>query len=426
MTKPKLSRIQLKDILINYFDVLMLLYMNNKEMLHFSSNIYKISNTKMKKLALSAALSLLIGSILISSSNGLTIIAYAQQPQPCIIPPAGMVSWWPGDGNANDIQGISTGIVNGNVSFVPGKVDQAFNFTGRGHIATLNSLPATNGSGTIDAWISVPSNPTSYQHVAGILNLLRLTVTNFGEIYGLATVNTSSGPLTLSTPTIFPVGTGYHHIAFVYDSDLGRGSIYLDGTVAGLSAPVPPGTRLVLSGQGGLTIGDIYAGGEAFVGSVDEVEIFNLALSQSQIRAIFDSDNIGKCKPPANQPPDCSLTYPSTSELWPPNHAMKNIFIRGVIDPEGDPITIRIISIFQDEPTKLNPGDQSPDGAGIGTSTAQVRAERLGVGDGRIYAIEFAADDGKGEMCNGQVEVSVPINQGQPAYDGAIFDSTQP
>ncbi|HZC49228.1 MAG TPA: hypothetical protein VE244_09225, partial [Nitrososphaeraceae archaeon] len=99
---------------------------------------------------------------------------------------------------------------------------------------------------------------------------------------------------------------------------------------------------------------------------------------------------------------------------------------RGVIDPEGDPITIRIISIFQDEPTKLNPGDPSPDGTGIGTSIAQVRAERLGAGDGRIYTIEFAADDGKGEMCNGQIEVSVPISQGQPAYDGAIFDSTQP
>src|SRR5919107_1634480 len=157
--------------------------MNNKEMLLFFSNIYKLSTTGMKKLILSPALSLLIGSILISSSNGLTTIAYAQ-PQPCIIPPAGMVSWWSGDGNANDIQGTSTGIVNGNVSFVPGKVDQAFNFTGRGHIATsLNSLPETNGSGTIDAWISVPTIPMfEFQHVAGIENLLTLAVNHFGEL----------------------------------------------------------------------------------------------------------------------------------------------------------------------------------------------------------------------------------------------------
>jgi hypothetical protein len=397
--------------------------MNNKEMLLFFSNIYKISTTQMKKLALSAALSFLMGFILISSSNGLTTIAYAQ-PQPCIIPPTGMVSWWSGDGNANDIQGTSTGIVNGNVSFVSGKVDQAFNFTGRGHIATsLNSLPGTNGSGTIDAWISVPTIPNSFQHVAGIGNLLRLTVDSFGQLNALATVNnTATGPITLTTQTIFPVGADYHHVAFVYDSVMGIGLLYLDGALVAHTAPVPPGTPLVSTGLGGFTIGDLYIAGQAFIGSVDEVEIFNLALSQSQIRAIFDSDDAGKCKPPANQPPDCSNAYPSTSELWPPDHTMKNISIGGVIDPEGDPITIRITSIFQDEPT-----GGSPDGAGIGTSIAQITAERLGVGDGRVYHIEFAADDGKGEMCNGQVEVSVPINQRQPAIDsGAIFDSTKP
>ncbi len=376
-------------------------------------------------LSLVALLSVFISSTsFISSTNA----QQQQQPQPCIIPPGGIVNWWPGDGNANDIQGTSTEIINGNVSFIPGKVDQAFNLTGAGHVATsLNSIPGTNGSATIDAWISVPSNPTSPQHIAGISNLFSLTVTNFGEIYGVATVNTSSGPLGLSTPTIFPVGTGYHHIAFVYDSDLGRGSIYLDGTVAGLSGPVPPGTRLVLSGQGGLTIGDRYVGGEAFVGSVDEVEIFNLALSQSQIRAIFDSDTAGKCKPPSNQPPDCSASYPSESEIWPPNRNMRNITVQGITDPEGDPVTIRISSIFQDEPTKVNPSDMSPDGAGIATSTAQVRAERLGAGDGRVYHIDFTAEDGKGGMCDGEVQVSIPHSQGQPAIDsGAVFDSTQP
>jgi len=274
----------------------------------------------MKKLLLSAALSLLIGSILISSSNGLAVIAYAQQPQPCIIPPAGMVSWWPGDGNANDIQGTSTGIVNGNVSFVPGKVDQAFNFTGSGHIATsLNSLPGTNGSGTIDAWISVPTIPNSdQQHVAGIADLLSLSVDYLGQLSASATVNTATGPNIISTQIIFPVGADYHHVAFVYDSVMGIGSLYLDGAPVAHTAPVPPGTPLVSSAVAGLTIGELYQGGQAFIGSVDEVEIFNLALSQSQIRAIFDSDNAGECKPPVNQLPDCSNTYPNTNELWPP------------------------------------------------------------------------------------------------------------
>jgi hypothetical protein len=60
---------------------------------------------------------------------------------------------------------------------VPGKVDQAFNFTGAGHIATsLNNLQGTNESGTIDARIRIPFKPNSTQHVTGIQKLMRLVV----------------------------------------------------------------------------------------------------------------------------------------------------------------------------------------------------------------------------------------------------------
>jgi hypothetical protein len=41
--------------------------------------------------------------------------------QSCTPPPSGLVGWWPGDGNANDIVG-------GDVAYVPGEVGQAFSF----------------------------------------------------------------------------------------------------------------------------------------------------------------------------------------------------------------------------------------------------------------------------------------------------------
>ena len=44
----------------------------------------------------------------------------------------------------------------------------------------------------------------------------------------------------------------------------------------------------------------------------------------------------------------------------------------------------------------LGDGDQSPDGAGVGTSTAQVRAERSGSENGRVYNIRFIAQDDSG------------------------------
>ena len=102
----------------------------------------------------------------------------------------------------------------------------------------------------------------------------------------------------------------------------------------------------------------------------------------------------------------------------------------GVTDANQDAITITIDSIFQDEPVNGDDdGDTSPDGQGIGTSIAEVRAERDGLGNGRYYHIFFTADDGYGGTCSGEVFVGVPISKGAdgaPVDDGALYDSTVP
>lgn len=127
--------------------------------------------------------------------------------------------------------------------------------------------------------------------------------------------------------------------------------------------------------------------------------------------------------PPANLPPVCSLARPSQSSVWPPNHRLVPISVLNVTDPEGRPVTIRITSIFQDEPTNdEGDGDTDIDGYGVGTSTAQIRAERV---DGRVYHIGFSASDGS-LSCTGEVLVSVPKDQAHAAVDGgALYDSTK-
>jgi YVTN family beta-propeller protein len=133
-----------------------------------------------------------------------------------------------------------------------------------------------------------------------------------------------------------------------------------------------------------------------------------------------------------NQMPDCSQATPSIAEIWPPNHKFVSVSVLGVTDPDGDPITIIIDSIFQDEPVDtFGDGSFTPDGQGVGTDTAEVRAERTGTkkvsGNGRVYHIYFTADDGEGESCSGEVLVGVPHDQGKgkvPIDDGALFDST--
>ena len=130
-----------------------------------------------------------------------------------------------------------------------------------------------------------------------------------------------------------------------------------------------------------------------------------------------------------NQPPDCSSAAPSAASLWPPNHKFVPINVNGVTDPDGDEVTITIDSIMQDEPVNgKGDGNTSPDGKGVGSDTAEVRAERSGKGDGRVYHVSYNAADGNGGTCSGEVLVEVPHDKKDTAVDSGpqLFDSTTP
>lgn len=125
-----------------------------------------------------------------------------------------------------------------------------------------------------------------------------------------------------------------------------------------------------------------------------------------------------------NRLPDCSAATASPATIWPPNGKLVPIAIQGVTDPDGDPLTLAVTGIRQDEPlTRAG----VPDATGLGTPSAQVRADRAGKGDGRVYHIGFEARDDKGATCTGTVKVCVPHDRrpGAACGDGgALFDST--
>jgi len=124
----------------------------------------------------------------------------------------------------------------------------------------------------------------------------------------------------------------------------------------------------------------------------------------------------------------CKNAKPSDKSLWPPNHKLATVSIQGVTDSDNDPVTITIMGITQDEPVNgLGDGDTAPDGFGVGTGQAQIRQERSGTGNGRVYALQFRVSDDKGGSCTGKVTVGVPHNQGRgstPIDDGQNYDST--
>jgi uncharacterized delta-60 repeat protein/uncharacterized repeat protein (TIGR01451 family) len=139
------------------------------------------------------------------------------------------------------------------------------------------------------------------------------------------------------------------------------------------------------------------------------------------------NDSASETTSVTNRPPRCDLALPSPGLLWPPNHRLNEVWIHGVGDPDGDPVALTITGITQDEPTRSNPGDPSPDGFGVGTSHAWLRAERDGSGNGRVYGVSFSAQDGQGGACSGEVAAGVPHDRHlKPIDDGQIYDSTAP
>lgn len=129
---------------------------------------------------------------------------------------------------------------------------------------------------------------------------------------------------------------------------------------------------------------------------------------------------------PVNDAPVCS-TPTAASFIWPPNHKMVSIgAAMSTTDVDGDTVTTTISNIFQDEPTNgLGDGDASPD---ANLALGQVRAERSGTGDGRVYVVTLTATDGEAS-CSGTVQVIVPHSMKKPVIavnSGATYDSTTP
>src|SRR5690349_5501203 len=81
------------------------------------------------------------------------------QTSGCVPRPAGLVSWWAGEGNASDRTGLNPGTLQGGTSFEAGKVGQAFSVHAgidAVKVPASASLDVGSGAGlTIETWINL-------------------------------------------------------------------------------------------------------------------------------------------------------------------------------------------------------------------------------------------------------------------------------
>ena len=202
-----------------------------------------------------------------------------------------LMDFYAGQGNALDSAGTSNGTIVGNVSYAPGVVDQAFDFTGANSTIALGTTPDIVGTGAfaIAVWVNTTSTGTEYiinQRDPNNANGEYVLQLNDGQVNFWTNANNTFG---FNITTNETVNNGNWHLLVAERLANGTGEIYIDGVLA-TSSGVPSNVTSLESGinvyigedvRDAVDVGPGYAFN--YEGLLEGVQIYNTALTPTQI-----------------------------------------------------------------------------------------------------------------------------------------------
>src|ERR1035437_1634133 len=231
----------------------------------------------------------------------------------CVTPPSGIVAWWPAEGNANDIVGTNNGILQAGASYAVGKVGRAFFLNNANAYvrvpasASLKNIATANGL-TIEGWIDV-TNVAGLHPIAefsdgvgnyGVQLWVGSNPSDNGLLYA-ALVDTNGNYHQLYSPQYTIITNTFQHIALTCDKASGAGTLYVNGVIVAQStwASFSPQTDydLWLGHRSQSCGGGCWTYGTYLGGLLDELSLYNRALSQTEIQSIYNAGGAGKCAP---------------------------------------------------------------------------------------------------------------------------------
>ncbi len=320
----------------------------------------------------------------------------------CLPPPAGLVSWWTGDGTTRDIVGHNDGTLSGVASYTAGVVGQAFHFDGVTgmFLSPSAGLPPGSAARPLEGWGRGDQPPASL----GASEAAFFGYGAFGtytDTFAVGTAGMTSFFSQWGSAIDGPVLSlgAWHHIAAASRSSVV--TLYVDGRAVSSSPftmATPSGTQFMM--------GRIVTWGDTrrLDGAVDEVAAYSRALGPDEVAAIWSAGADGKCKQQCSV--DLASVAASPASLWPPNKRMVSVHLtpRVTATCDASPICrVQTVASSEQDPgdfTVLDPLDVS------------LRAERLGSGNGRTYTITVVCEDHAGNRsAAASATVLVPHDQ---------------
>ena len=211
-------------------------------------------------------------------------------------------AWWPLDETigttANDWQNNADGIWVGPVNhFTSGKVDGAFTFNGTGANVSVSSNPTVPQGVTdfsVDAWVRWEFHNSNHEPIVWqngyylfLDNVVASAMSPKKLVLYLANLNQRCE----SDDHIVPKEQWVHVAATLQQNTFDGCKLFVNGQLVKESTPMAAND---------LGVPPLYIGRNGsfyFKGAIDEVELFNRALSLAEINSIYLAGSAGKCKP---------------------------------------------------------------------------------------------------------------------------------
>jgi hypothetical protein len=244
-------------------------------------------------------------------------------PPPCVLVLQGFMSWWPGDGDANDLRGSRDGVLmNGAIAGAPGVVDRAFQFDGVDDFVEIAHDPALNfgtGDFSVNFWVMFDdldhkSNGMVHKTIfngfeAPYNGWLFNICDDCGDEFGAGNGDPGVGFETREIDGTGPQAHArwattnferwrWYHLTGVRQSNVL--SLYVDGVLR-IAVPEPEPTDVSTTqpmGIGQLTAASL----QTFFGLIDEVQMHSRALTAMEVATIYGAGVTGHCRPPIDVP----------------------------------------------------------------------------------------------------------------------------